>query len=134
MKLLFTGMVLFLGACDTYKVGALDDKAVIARCTTVAECAIDDYDDNDFYDVEDEAILKQTLIESCVDDHYDNLAIASQLGCKAEYKEYKECMLANMPIECEYDSEEYEDYIEDSEEYSNETCWKAIQQYNECRY
>ena len=135
MKKMIMGLLITLVGCDSYKVGLFDNSALVARCTASAECEIDNYDDNDYYDISDEDALKQYLIESCVDSSSDNAAIAQELGCRAEYRAYESCMLENAPDSCDYDlsdSDDYEDYYEDMEEYQDETCWQPIQAYEEC--
>ena len=137
MKKMIVGLLVILGGCDSYKVGVFDNSVLVARCTAAAECAVDDYDDNDYYDISDEDALKQYLIESCVDSFKDEEAVARQMGCRAEYKVYQECYLTNAPDRCEYDfsdDDEYEDYYEELEEYEDETCWSSIQDYSECMY
>jgi len=132
MKKLTFGLIFLAGACDSYKVSPLDNRALVDTCTKAAACEMDEYDDSDYYDIKDEAVLEQYLIESCVDNYYDSMTIASDLGCKAEYKAYMDCSITNAPNSCDYDDDEYDDYEEDYTEYSQETCWKVIQKYNEC--
>ena len=135
MKKTYLVSILFLSACNSYKVSLFDNRAVVDRCTASAECEMDNLDDNDYYDIEDEDAYKLYLIESCVDGYSDQLTLYSELGCRAEYRAFMDCSLQNSPDRCEYDldSEEgWEEYDEDYEEYSDETCWKPIQKLNEC--
>ena len=135
MKKMIMGLLITLVGCDSYKVGLFDNSALVARCTAAAECEVDNYDDNDYYDISDEDALKQYLIESCVDDASDDAAIAREQGCRAEYKAYEACYVANAPDRCDYDlndSDDYEDYYDDMEEYEYETCWQPIWDYYEC--
>ncbi len=132
MRKLNIGLLCILSACESYKVGMLDNQELVTSCTASAECTIDNYDESDVYDISDEDAYKTYLIEACVDDYQDGLTIARQQGCASEYKLYQECALTNAPDQCDYDADEMDDYDEDYEEYANETCWKAIQKYNEC--
>ena len=135
MKKMITGLLVILAGCDSYKVGVFDDSALVAHCTTAAECAADEYDDDDYYDISDETALKQYLIESCVDSYKDDAAIAREMGCRAEYKAYEDCYIANAPDRCDYDFDdydEYEDYFDDMEKFREDTCWTAIEAFEEC--
>jgi len=132
MNKLSIGILFILSACDPYKVTMLDNQALVAKCTYSAECTMDDYDDNEAYDISDEDAFLEYLIEICVDEYQDGLQIARQQRCGAEYKLYQECSLANQPDQCDYDDDEMDDYEEDYEEFANEKCWKTIQKYSEC--
>jgi hypothetical protein len=132
MKKISMGILIMLSACDPYKVSFTDNKDLVTKCTASAECAIDVYDESDVYDLQDEDAYKTYLIQICVDEYQDGLSIARQQQCGSEYKLWQECAIANRPDVCDYDDDEMDDYEEDVEKYSNETCWKTIEKYQEC--
>ena len=133
-KLLGLGLLLVIG-CNEHKVSLLDNPSVVQSCTTSVECAMEQIDDADYYDLEDEDAYKQYLLEACVDSYYDNLVVAKEFGCGAEYKASSKCQSENLPNECDYDMtdpDDQEDYYKEIEEISDETCWTVNEAYNEC--
>ena len=133
-KLIGLGLLLTTG-CDEHKVNMLDSARVKSSCSVQVECEMEQIKDSDYYDLEDEDAYQKYLYEACVDEYNDNLAVAREFKCGAEYKAYTVCMSDNYIDECDYDltdSDEWEEYEEDTDELYNETCWVARQQYNEC--
>jgi hypothetical protein len=130
------GLVLLLGmGCNEHKVGLLDNPRVVQSCTEQVECAMEQIDDNDGYDLDDEDVYQQYLLESCVDDWYDELVIAKEFGCGSEYRAMSQCYSENPINECDYDMTEpddVEDYYNDIEEVNDEKCWTVRNAYSEC--
>ena len=118
-----------LSACDPYKVSPFDNQSLVNACMVDAECRIDDMDDN--YDIEDEDVYYQYLVEECIDDHYDELRERKEEGCGREYKAYRKCMWKNAPDLCDQ-QDDYVEYYEDLEETRNETCLAVYAPYYEC--
>lgn len=133
-KLLGLGLLLAAG-CSEHKVGILDSPKVIQSCTEKVECEMEQIDDGDYYDLDDEDVYKQYLLEACVDSWYDDLAVARGFGCGAEYKAASQCNSENAINECDYDltePDDQEDYYNDLAELQEETCWKVNNAYYEC--
>jgi hypothetical protein len=135
-KLLGLGLLLSIG-CSEHKINIFDSSKVTASCTIAVECEMEQIDDNDSYDLDDDEIYKQYLMEACVDSFYDSLATAKLFDCGSEFKDMAACLSEDENIidQCDYDftdQDEYEDYVNDSDELYNETCWPVSNAYQEC--
>lgn len=119
-------------ACSEHKVNLLDSRSAVANCTLAAECEIEQINDSDYYDLEDEDVYKQYLIEACVDEINDGYAIAKEFKCGSEYRAMMKCNGENYIDSCDYDDDEWEDLMEDQEKIANETCWTVNAAYEEC--
>ena len=133
-KLLGLGLLLSIG-CSDHKVNVFDSSKLTASCTIEVECEMDTIDDEDYYNLDDDEIYKQYLMERCVDSWNDELTEAKIWGCGSEYKELSACLFENPIDVCDYDfsdSDDYDDYYEDYDELYNETCWSVDNAFDEC--
>ena len=135
-KLLGLGLLLSLG-CSDHKINIFDSSKVTASCTIDVECEMEQIDDDDYYDLDDDEIYKQYLMEQCVDSFYDSLAKAKIFNCGSEFKEMSACLSAegNIIDECDYDFDDegdYDDYWDDIDELYDETCWSVNWAYQQC--
>ena len=130
-KLLGLGLLLSIG-CSDHKVNVFDSSKLTASCTIEVECEMDTIDDEDYYNLDDDEIYKQYLMERCVDSWNDNLTEAKIWGCGSEYKELSACLFENQIDECDYDDDEWEDLYEDLDERDDETCWSVENAFYEC--
>lgn len=133
-KLLGLGLLLSIG-CSEHKINIFDSSKVTASCTISVECQMEQIDDNDSYNLDDDEVYKQYLMEACVDGFWDGLAQAKILDCGKEFKAVSSCLSENNIDECDYDlsdADDYEDYVDDTTELYSETCWVETNAYQEC--
>ena len=131
MKSFLIGSVLLLSSCNPYST-RFDNKEVLNYCTRSTACEMEIIDDEDYYDLEDEAAFQQLSLELCVDEYHDTLEMAGLFGCRSEVKAAYKCRAVNMPIQCDYDDDDMEDFYEDVQEVQEETCWKVGSEADYC--
>jgi len=121
--------------CDSYSIGFFDDKEIVEYCAETVECHMEQVEESSYYDIEDEDVYIQTQEELCVDNYKDNLNYTASLGCKAEFREYMDCVMQHYPMSCDYDMsdmEDIEEYYEDLDKFWEKTCWSEAEKIEAC--
>ncbi len=137
MKTILYTSALFMTGClsiDSHKANILERK-INNACELQAACTVEQYDDSDYYDLDDEEAFTKYTVESCIDSYHDTLYEASYIDCGMEYRAFATCMAENYINQCDYDltdSDDYEDYYDDMQEVQSETCWVSYAAYVDC--